>query len=76
MKEGYFKDYYEKNKDRMKQQHSRYYHAHREEILERIRKQREENPEEAKAKWKEYYAKNKLRIKMRRDAHKDEVANV
>jgi hypothetical protein len=70
--EDYHKEYYQKNKERMKQQHSMYYMAHREEILDRYHKRREADPDEAKRKWREYYQKNKLRIKMKRDLKKEQ----
>ena len=78
MTEDYHKNYYRNNKERMQQQHSAYYQAHREEILEKSREKREADPEVARQRWKEYYEKNKLRIKMRRDMLKEkkEGANV
>lgn len=75
MTEDYHKNYYKTNKERMQQQHSAYYQAHREEILEKSRAKREADPDKAKQQWQEYYRKNKLRIKMRREMLKEQKEN-
>lgn len=72
MTKDYHKKYYQENKERLRQQHLMYYAAHREELLEKAREKREQDPEAAKARWQEYYKKNKLRIKMKREMAKEQ----
>jgi len=76
-RKAYFKEYTEKNKQKIKEQKKEYYEINKEKIKERKKEYREANKEQIKEYRKEYYEINKEKIKERkkeyREANKEQI---
>lgn len=60
------KEYYEKNKEKIKERRREHYEENKEEVLKRQKEYKEKNKEELKEKRKEYRERNKEELKEKR----------
>ena len=57
--EGYYREYYEENKQQIREQQKEYYEENKQQILDKKQQYREKNKQQIREQQKQYYEKNK-----------------